>query len=115
LSGQTHVSPQMLTAAATKATQAGEAIALNLTRLLNEIQSQAGGFQGTAGKAFQETSHELGRELRNILSALNTMADNVHHSNRQFGTTDADAGQEIQKVVGEYMPGAGNVANALRG
>jgi WXG100 family type VII secretion target len=105
----------MLTNAANKATEAGEAIALNLTRLLNEIQTQAGGFQGTAGSAFQNTSHELGQELRGILSSLNTMANNVHHSNQQFGSTDADAGQEIQKVASEYLPGAGGVANALRG
>jgi WXG100 family type VII secretion target len=115
LSGQTRVTPEMLTNAANKATQAGEAIALNLSRLLNEIETQAPGFAGVAGTTFQHTSAELGNELRSILSALNTMADNVHASNRQFGTTDADAGQEIKKVVGTYLPGAGSVADQLRG
>ncbi len=115
MAGQTKVTEQMLTDAANKATQTGESIALNLTRLLNEIETQATGFQGSAGSTFQSVSAQLGQELRNILTALNTMSDNVHQSNRSYGTTDADASSEIGKVVGEYLPGAGSVANALRG
>jgi uncharacterized protein YukE len=104
----------MLTAAGNKATQTGEAIALNLTRLLNEIEHQAPNFQGVAGSTFQTVSAELGRELRNILSALNTMAENVHASNRHYGSTDEDAKREIDSVVGQYAPGASGVADALR-
>ena len=105
----------MLNNAANVATQAGEGIALNLTRLLNEIETQAAVFQGGAGSSFQSVSAQLGSELRNILEALNTMADNVNQSNTVFGNTDADASAEINKVVGEYLPGAGNVAAQLRG
>jgi uncharacterized protein YukE len=105
----------MLTNAANVATQAGEGIALNLTRLLNEIETQAAVFQGGAGTSFQNVSAELGQELRNILSALNTMADNVNASNTQFGITDTDSSSEISKVVGEYAPGMSNVAAQLRG
>ena len=105
----------MLNNAANVATQAGEGIALNLTRLLNEIETQAAVFQGGAGNSFQNVSAQLGQELRNILEALNTMADNVNQSNTVFGNTDADASAEITKVAGEYLPGAGGVAAQLRG
>ena len=106
----------MLTDAGNKATQAGEAITLNLTRLLNEIQSQAGSFQGSAGSMFQSVSVELGNELRGILSALNTMAESVHAANKHYGTTDEDAGNEIKNVAGQYLPGASSgVVDALRG
>ncbi len=105
----------MLNNAAQVATQAGEDIALNLTRLLNEIEMQAPAFKGSAGTSFQNVSSELGQELKKILEALNTMADNVNQSNQVFGSTDADAANEITKVAGTYLPGAGNVASALRG
>lgn len=105
----------MLNNAASVATQAGETITLNLTRLLNEIQAQAAVFQGGAGATFQQVSADLGRELRGILDALNTMADSVNQSNKVFGSTDEDARTEISKVTSQYMPGAGSVANALRG
>ena len=105
----------MLNNAANVATQAGEGIALNLTRLLNEIESQSAVFQGGAGTSFHNVSTQLGQELRNILEALNAMADSVNQSNTVFGSTDADASAEIGKVVGEYMPGAGNIAAQLRG
>jgi WXG100 family type VII secretion target len=105
----------MLDNAARVATQAGETIALNLTRLLNEIQGAAAAFQGGAGNTFQNVSHELGNELRNILEALNTMADNVNQSTRVFGSTDEDAKNEISQVASQYLPGAGGVADALRG
>ena len=111
----TKVTPQMLDNAAQVATQAGEGIALNLTRLMNEIESQAADFQGAAGSAFQTVSAELSQELRNILEALNEMASGVSQTNATFGSTDADAQAEIQKVASEYLPGAGNVTSALRG
>ena len=44
-------------------------------------------------------SVELGQELRNILEALNTMADNVNQSTQVFGSTDEDARSEISKVT----------------
>ena len=105
----------MLSNAANVATQAGEGIALNLTRLLNEIETQAAVFQGGAGSSFQSVSAELGQELRGILEALNSMAGNVGSANQTFGSTDADASAEIRKVTSEYLPGAGPVANQLRG
>jgi len=109
------VTPDMLNNAARVATQAGETITLNLDRLLNEIQSQAASFQGGAGTTFQHVSAERGQDLRNILETLNTMADNVNQSNAVFGNTDEDARNESSKVTSQYLPGAGGVANALRG
>jgi WXG100 family type VII secretion target len=111
----TKVTPEMLDSASNVATQAGETIAANLMRLLNEIEQQSAVFKGGAGTAFQNVSAELGRELRSLLDALNEMANNVSQSSQTFGSTDADAANEITKVQQEYMPGAGNVANALRG
>lgn len=105
----------MLNNAAQVATQAGEDITLNLTRLLNEIEHQSAAFKGKAGTSFQQVSGELGQELKKLLDALNEMADNVNQSNQVFGSTDDDASAEITKVTSEYLPGAGNVANALRG
>jgi WXG100 family type VII secretion target len=113
--GTTKVTPQMLNNAASVATRAGESITVNLTRLLNEIQGQAASFQGGAGTTFQNVSAELGQELRNILEALNSMADSVNQSTQVYGSTDDDARNEIAKVQSQYMPGAGSVANALRG
>jgi WXG100 family type VII secretion target len=115
LAPTTKVTPEMLNNAAKVATSAGETIALNLTRLLNEIEGQAASFQGSAGTSFQNVSAELGQELRGILEALNTMADSVNQSSQVFGSTDQDASQEIGKVTSQYLPGAGNVASALRG
>ena len=110
----TKVTPEMLDHAASVATNAGESITASLTRLLNEIQGQAALFQGSAGSAFQNVSAELGSELRSMLDALNQMAGNVSQSNKVFGSTDADAANEITKVAGN-APGAGSVASALRG
>lgn len=111
----TKVTAAMLDNAANVATNAGETIAASLMRLLSDIQSQAAMFQGGAGTAFQNVSAELGRELRSLLDALNQMAGSVSQSNKVFGSTDADAANEISKVQSEYVPGAGSVANALRG
>jgi WXG100 family type VII secretion target len=113
--GITQVTPDMLNSAAKVATQAGETITVNLTRLLNEIEAQTHVIQGDAGSTFRNVSSDLGRELRNILEALNTMADNVNQSGQVFGSTDQDAANEISKVTSQYLPGAGSVANALRG
>jgi WXG100 family type VII secretion target len=113
--GKTRVTPEMLNNAAKVATQAGEDIALNLTRLLNEIEHQSAVFRGQAGTTFQSVSGQLGQELRSLLDALNEMAGNVNQSGTVFGSTDAAASSEIQKVAGEYLPGAGSVANSLRG
>jgi WXG100 family type VII secretion target len=111
----THVTPEMLNNAATVATQAGEDIALNLTRLLNEVEQQSAVFKGQAGSSFQQVSSQLGQELRTLLQALNEMADNVNQSGHVFGSTDSAASSEIAKVANEFVPGAGNVANSLRG
>jgi WXG100 family type VII secretion target len=105
----------MLNNAAQVATRVGEGISLNLTRLLNEIESQSAVFQGQAGGSFQSVASELGRELKALLDALNEMADNVNQSGKVFGSTDADAAREISQVTNQYLPGASGVANALRG
>jgi WXG100 family type VII secretion target len=115
VSGKTSVTPDMLNNAAQVATRAGEGIALNLTRLLNEIQSQSAVFQGSAGGSFQTVAGHLGDELKALLDALNEMADNVNQSGRVFGSTDADAAHEISQVTSQFLPGAGGVASALRG
>lgn len=114
MAGQAKVTHEMLTAAGNKATETGESIASGLTRLLAEIEASSGGFKGVAGSAFQNASAELSRELRGILQALNHMAQEVHASNRQYGSTDEDAGREIGNVVSQYAPNS-SVANALRG
>ena len=111
----TKVTAAMLDNAANVATNAGETIAASLMRLLNDIQSQAAVFQGGAGTTFQNVSSDLGRELRSMLDALNQMAGNVSQSNKVFGSTDADAANEIKQIQSDQLPGAGNVANALRG
>jgi WXG100 family type VII secretion target len=113
----TQVTPEMLTDAGNTAASAGETITMNLQRLLMEIQTQAKAFQGAGGTAFQNVSHDLGQELKNMLEALNTMAANVHASNRNFGSTDEDAQNEITKVASEHS-GNGSyngIANTLRG
>jgi len=105
----------MLTDAGNLAINTGEAIAINLGRLMNEIETQAPAFQGGAGNTFQNVSAQLSAELKQIIEALNTIAANVHASNRNFGSTDADAGHEITSVLGQYLPGATDVASQLRG
>lgn len=111
----TKITPDQLNHAATVATDAGETITLNLTRLLNEVENATASFKGGAGDQFQNVSQQLGAELRGILDALNTMADNVNQSTKVFGNTDEAARQEIAQVQQQYTPGAGSVANALRG
>jgi WXG100 family type VII secretion target len=105
----------MLNNAAQVATSAGEDITLNLTRLLNEVEAQAATFKGQAGTSFQQVSSQLGQELKTLLEALNEMAGNVTQTGNVFGSTDAAASGEIAKIANEFVPGAGSVANALRG
>jgi WXG100 family type VII secretion target len=105
----------MLADASRTATEVGEGIAAELTRVMGAIEASQGGFAGAAGDAFQSTSAQLSSELRQILTALNTMANNVDSANAQFGSTDADAQNEITKVAGMYEPGNAPVADALRG
>jgi uncharacterized protein YukE len=105
----------MLDAAAKKATTVGEGIALNLSRLLNEIELQAPGFKGGAASAFFLNTQGIGDELRGIIDALNEMADSIGASNQMYGYTDEDAKQEINGVMGQYLPGATDVTTVLRG
>jgi WXG100 family type VII secretion target len=111
----TQVTPEMLQDAGNSAASAGETITVNLQRLLFEIQTQAKAFQGAGGSTFQNVSHELGQELRDMLEALNTMAENVHASNRHFGSTDEDAQREIHAVASQHGGGYSGIANTLRG
>lgn len=113
--GTTKVTHEQLTKAAQTANDAGQTITLNLTRLLNEIETQATSFQGAAGSTFQHVSADLGQELRKLLEALNRMAENVQGTNAAFGTTDEAAQNEINRVQSTYEPGAGSVTSALRG
>ncbi len=105
----------MLDGAARTATDAGEAIAGELTQLLSYIESMYPSFTGQAGSTFQRVTGELGDELRGILDALNTMANSVHTANRTYASTDEGANQEIANAAAQYSPGSGSVANALRG
>ncbi len=105
----------MLQDAGNAAANAGETITVNLQRLLFEVQTQAKAFQGAGGATFQNVSHELGQELKGMLEALNTMAENVHASNRQFGSTDEDASREIQSVAAQHGGGYSGIADTLRG
>lgn len=95
------VTTQRLVDAANQATNIGEGIALNLGRLLNEIELEAPGIQGHAGDKFFGKSDDIGRELKAILDALNHMADQILGSSARYGDTDADASAEIDKVMGE--------------
>ncbi|HEY1486609.1 MAG TPA: WXG100 family type VII secretion target [Micromonosporaceae bacterium] len=115
MAAKTHATPEMLNNAAKVATQAGEDITLSLTRLLNEVEQQSAAFRGQAGTSFQNVSSQLGQELRSLLEALIEMAGNVSQSGQHFGSTDAAASSEIAKVAHDFVPGAGSVANSLRG
>jgi WXG100 family type VII secretion target len=109
------VDPDRLRAVATTTRDVGEGIALNLARLLNEIETQAPGFRGDTGKAFSKITDRLSSRLKTILENLNAIADSVDGSSTAFGTTDAAAASEINSVVHQYLPGATNVADQLRG
>jgi uncharacterized protein YukE len=109
------VKQSVLDNAARKATTVGEGIALNLSRLLNEIELQAPGFKGGAGSAFFVNTQGIGEELRGIIEALNEMADSIGASNQLYGFTDQDAMQEINQVAGQYLPGNQDVTTVLRG
>jgi uncharacterized protein YukE len=111
----TQVTPDMLANAGNAAANAGETITLNLQRLLFECQAQAKAFQGAGGSMFQNVTHELGQQLNDLLQALNAMAENVHASNRHFGSTDDDAAHEIQQVAAQHGGGYTGIANTLRG
>jgi WXG100 family type VII secretion target len=112
----TKVTQQMLADAANTAERTGEGIAGQLANLLTTIQSQgAASFVGTAGTSFQNVSTELSGELKNLLTALNTMAENVHASNLAYGSGDEQIAQEITQVGGAFAPGGDPVVSALRG
>ena len=104
-----------LSDAANTATRVGEGISLELTRLLNAVEESQAEFAGGAGNAFQSVTTDLGNELKQILDALNGMAENVLGAGAKYGSTDADAAREITNVAGQYEPGAMPVADALRG
>jgi uncharacterized protein YukE len=105
----------MLADAGNSAANAGETITLNLQRLLFEVQTQAKAFQGAGGTMFQNVSAELGQQLNDMLQALNTMAENVHFSNRHFATTDDEAAHQIQQVAADHGGGYTGIADTLRG
>jgi WXG100 family type VII secretion target len=109
------VNATTLSQAADKATTVGEGIALNLARLLNEIELQAPAFKGMAGNRFQQNMQGIGEDLRKILDALDTMAGCIRTNNDQYTATDADAEAEISQVTSQYLPGNRDVINALKG
>jgi uncharacterized protein YukE len=109
-----NVTPQMLVDAAQKAENVGEGITAQLTNLLYTIESEGGAaFQGGGGKALQGVSAQLGDQLKQILTALNTMAGNVSAASADYGGTDAEAAREIQTVGNAFNPGGGSVITAL--
>ena len=109
-----HVTPQMLVSAAQKAENVGEGIAGQLTNLLYTIESEGGAsLKGGGGTALQGVSAQLGEELKQILTALNTMASNVSAASADYGGGDAEAAREIQVVGNAFTPGGGSVVSAL--
>ncbi|GAA5188688.1 hypothetical protein GCM10023322_39920 [Rugosimonospora acidiphila] len=111
--GVTQGDPVLMQKAADSATGAGEGIALNLSRLLDEVQLAAPGFVGAAGSGFQDVVSHLEQDLQGMLKALNYMADKVNQTGRVFDATDAGARAEIMKV--QQQSGAFSAAQALRG
>jgi uncharacterized protein YukE len=110
----TKVTQPMLTDAANKAEIVGEGIAGQLTALLGTIETQgAASFKGGGGNALQSTSQQLGTSLQKLLTALNSMAEAVHASNVQYGSTDQEVSREITATAGTYSDSP--VVSALRG
>jgi WXG100 family type VII secretion target len=109
------VNAQTLNQAANQATTVGEGIALNLGRLLNEIELQAPNFRGGAGTKFQNSASGIGQDLRRILDALDTMAGCIRTNNDQYNATDADAEAEISSVMSNHHLGNTDVINVLKG
>jgi uncharacterized protein YukE len=109
------VNAQTLNQAANQATTVGEGIALNLGRLLNEIELQAPAFRGGAGTRFQLSAQGIGADLRRILDALDTMAGCIRTNNDSYSATDADAEAEIGSVMSANLPGNTDVINVLKG
>lgn len=103
----------MLQDAAKTANDTGVSISDGLTRLLAGVEDVQASFQGLANDALQSTSAQLGAELRQILEALNTMANAVDASSAKFGDTDSQAQMEISKVAAAENDGG--VASMLRG
>ncbi|MBO0866999.1 MAG: WXG100 family type VII secretion target [Micromonosporaceae bacterium] len=110
--GQALVTPDRLSKAANDAVNTGQSIATNLQRLLTSIEASVANFKGSASNAFQGTSHELARELKMILDALEQMAENVSSSNVAFGAQDSDAAGQINQVANAFSPGT-SVVDAL--
>jgi WXG100 family type VII secretion target len=109
-----NVTPQMLVDAAQKAENVGEGIAGQLTNLLVTIESEGGAsLKGGGGNALQAVSAQLGQQLKQILTALNTMSGNVNAASADYGTTDAEVEREIQTVGNAYNPASGSVVTAL--
>jgi uncharacterized protein YukE len=104
----------MLHAAAQKAETTGETIAANLNALMTQIQTDGAAlFKGGGGDAMQGKSAELNQDLRNILTALNTLAEATDSSRQDYGNTDADISNEINQVGGTFT--GGTIASGLRG
>lgn len=109
------VDPVRVDKAGNMAVDAGQTIAGNLMRVLNDIENNQVDFAGDAGNAFRSMSGQIGEQLRNLLSALNDMAQEVHASNARFGATDQEASRQIKSVADQYLPGASEVRDSLRG
>jgi WXG100 family type VII secretion target len=109
-----NVTPQMLVSAAQKAENVGEGISAQLTNLLYTIESEgSASLKGGGGTALQNVSGQLGDQLKQILTALNTMANNVSAASADYDGTDSEAAREIQKVGNSFVPGGGSVVSAL--
>jgi hypothetical protein len=94
----------------------GEAIALNLVRLLTVIEESSPIFQSRAGDAFRTAiDDELGIPLRQLVSALNELAQGLTDVSGMYGVGDAAAAAEIDRLVDTYLPGSSAIADALTG
>ncbi|EIV92648.1 hypothetical protein [Frankia sp. QA3] len=110
----TSLTPLMLAGAAHKARDVGAGIGGQLANLRTTIETQVGvSLRGGAGTSLTAVSVQLDEQLRRLLSALNTMADNVDATRRDLGATDAESARAINQVLGQTSPLTAAVIRSL--
>jgi hypothetical protein len=102
--------------AAREAGLTGEAISLNLLRILKVIEESSPVFNSHAGDAFRlAIDDELGTPLKKLLSVLNELADQLDDVPGIYQAGDVAAAAEIERVAHTYLPVASPIADALTG
>ena len=92
-------------AAARKADAAGSEISGGLGRLLNELESLPGGFQGQAALAFQNAKEQMRQDLVKITDALNDLARGIETAGQNFNASDEEAAREVNNAIANMMRG----------